>query len=156
MSSAAPTGALQRIAPRLQIEISLARGGCPDRAVGVAAETPRLASRNRAAIRLFDHRGNEGSPQPRPSMALSRHPRPALTPLRLTLAIELLAVASNVYVVLTGAGSAPSTVAVALAAAPKSVVDRTSEACHRAPGGGFICNGRSLIRKRLRNTPASH
>ena len=50
---------------------------------------------------------------------MSSNPCPALTPLRLTLAIALLAIASSGYVVFAARDGAPSALATARAHAPQ-------------------------------------
>jgi hypothetical protein len=61
-------------------------------------------------------------------MALSRNLRPALTPLRLTLAIALMAVASSGYVVFVAPIDTPSTFELALVRPPQPIPCRMSGA----------------------------
>lgn len=61
-------------------------------------------------------------------MGLPTNLRPALTPLRLTLAIALMAAASSGYLVLVGNIDTPSTFGVALGRAPQPFPCRMSDA----------------------------
>lgn len=64
-------------------------------------------------------------------MALSRDLRPALTPLRLTLAIALLAVASSGYVVFVAHNDTPLPLEAGLVSAPQQLPFRMSNGGQR-------------------------
>ena len=66
-------------------------------------------------------------------MGLPRNLNPAVTPLRLTLAVALIAVASSGYVVVVAQSDTRSTLEIALARGPQQTPCRTSHPGQHGP-----------------------